>query len=107
MDLKGYYRKVREVTEGLPEPCVVVSQQTADGGKAGMRTEVPRKAAARMIVNGTARAATEEEASTFREANEEAKQVAEQLAAAGRMQVTVIPSYELRNLKGPGRSARE
>ena len=100
MDLKGYYQKVRELEEKLPEPCVVVSYETADGGKAGVRTEVSRKRAAQMMVAGVARQATEEEALAFQKQQAEAKQVAEQLAAAARMQVTVIPSSELRNLKG-------
>jgi hypothetical protein len=65
--------------------------------------EAPRKKAARMIVERTARVATAEEAREFQEQKLEAKRAAEQLAAAARMQVTVIPSNELRNLRGPGK----
>jgi hypothetical protein len=103
MDLRAYYQKIRETEAALPEPCVTVSLETADGGKAGVRTEVPRKIAARMIVDGHARPATEEEAEAFRAAQAEAKRAADQLAAASRMQVTVIPSGELRQLRTPGR----
>ena len=104
MDLRGYYQKVREMEGALLEPCVVVSHATTDGGKAGVRMEVARRTAARMIVDGVARAATEAEASEFQEEKREAKQAADQLAAASRMQVTVIPSGDLRYVKGQGRS---
>jgi hypothetical protein len=103
MDLRGYYQKVRELEARLPEPCVVVSHSTADGGRAGVRSEVPRGTAARMIVDGMARAATEEEASEFQEKKRQAKQEADQLAAASRMQVTVVSQSDLRYLKGQGR----
>jgi hypothetical protein len=98
MDLKAYYRQLREVEEKLPEPCVIVSMATADGGKAGVKTEAPRKVAARLIVSRTARAATPAETRAFQEKSEEARLAAEQMAAASRMQVTVIPTRELRNL---------
>ena len=107
MDLRRYYDKVREVEKRLPEPCVVVSLETRDGGKAGVRTEMPQRLAAQMIVSGTARAATAEEAHAFQDANLEAKRAADQLAAANRMQVTVIPSSEWRSLKGPGKPPKE
>lgn len=101
MDLRVYYQKIRELEAELPEPCVVVSMETENGGRAGVRTEVPRRLGARMIVEGHARAATRDEAREFREAQTAAKEKAEQLAAASRMQVTVIPSSELRNLRAP------
>jgi hypothetical protein len=100
MDLTAYYLKVREVEAPLTDPCVVVSLETPDGGKAGVRMEVPRRVGARMIVDRTARGATEDETREFQQEKAEAKRAAEQLAAAARMQVTVIPSNELRNLRG-------
>ncbi|MDX1980367.1 MAG: hypothetical protein SFV51_08865 [Bryobacteraceae bacterium] len=67
MDLRVYYRKIREVESGLPgEFVVLVSQETADGGKAGVMTEVPRYSAAKLIVENRARLATETEARAFR-----------------------------------------
>lgn len=67
MDLRIYYRKIREVESGLPgEFVVLVSQETADGGKAGVMTEVPRYSAAKLIVENRARLATEAEARAFR-----------------------------------------
>ncbi|MFB3829037.1 MAG: hypothetical protein ACE15B_19880 [Bryobacteraceae bacterium] len=96
MDLKAYYEKRRWQEKQLPEPCVVVSLETPDGGKAGVMSEVRREVAARMIVDGKARAATEKEAQAFQQQKREAKEQAEQLAAASRMQVTVVPSSEWR-----------
>ncbi len=96
MDLKGYYRKRREMEVRLPEPCVVVSLETSDGGRAGVRTEVRRAVAAKMIVEGMAREATAEETEEFRAEKAEARRAAEELAAASRMQVTVVPSGQWR-----------
>jgi hypothetical protein len=51
MDLRIYYQKVRDmeakITEEFP---TVVSRETPDGGKAGVQTQVPRRIAAKMIV---------------------------------------------------------
>jgi hypothetical protein len=62
MDMRMYYRKVREVEATIPGTSTsVVSLATPDGGKEGTITEVPRRVAAKMIVDGTAKLATESE----------------------------------------------
>lgn len=62
MDLRNYYQKVRDVEAKIPgQWALVVSLATPDGGKAGLMTEAPRRAAAKMIVDGTARLATDSE----------------------------------------------
>jgi hypothetical protein len=62
MDLRVYYRKIREVEATIPgTSTLVVSMDTPDGGKAGTITEVPRRVAAKMVVDGTAKLATEDE----------------------------------------------
>ncbi len=100
MDLRAYYRKVREIEAGIGEEYpVVVSKETPDGGREGVRSEVPRRVAARMLVEGKARLATAEEAAEFRERVAEARRLAEQQFAASRVQVTVVPEAELRALK--------
>lgn len=105
--MKVFYQKLRQVEANFPEPhVVVVSQETPDGGRAGVRTEAPREVAARMIVEGKARAATAEEAVEFREQTAEAKRIADQLAATSRMQITVVSEAELRALKSTLRPAR-
>ena len=108
MDLQIYYRKIREIEQNLSDPSVVVvSQDTPDGGREGVRTEVPRRTAAKMIVEGSARLATNEEAIDFQERKAEAKARADQLAAASRMQFTVVSQSDLRKLKSGTRSGGE
>jgi hypothetical protein len=101
MDLKLYYQKIRDaqsaITEAFP---LVISRQTDDGGKAGSCAEVTRAVAAKMITEGTARLATEEEARVYREDRAEAKRIADQAADVGKMQITVVPTSELARLAG-------
>jgi hypothetical protein len=108
MDLQAYFKKIRAMEERLKDPSVVlVSLETQDGGREGVRTEVPRRIAATMIVEGTARLATAEEAREFQEQKAEAKRQADQLAAASRMQFTVISPNELRKLKSGAQPGKE
>lgn len=107
MDLKVYYRKLREVEAGIAEEYpIVVSRETADGGKEGVYSEVTRAVAARMLVEGRARLASPEEAAEYRERMAEARRIAEQQAAAGRVQLTVISEAELRALRSALRSSK-
>lgn len=108
MDLQVYYKKIRAMEESLRDSSVVlVSLETPDGGRQGVRTEVPRRIAAKMIVEGGARLATAEEAHEFHEEAADAKRRAEQLAAASRMQFAVISPNELRKLKGGAQPGKE
>ena len=100
MDLRLYYQKIREkeasITEEFP---VVVSRETGDGGKEGTQTEVPRRLAAKMVVEGQARMATAEETAGYRERQAEARRQIEQSAAAGRLQISVLSTKELEQLR--------
>ena len=97
MDLRVYYGKVREAEAALTEEHpVMVSLATSEGGKAGVRTEVPRHIAARLLAEGRARVATPAEAGEFRQAHREAKEKYEQQEAARRIQVMVIPQHDLK-----------
>jgi hypothetical protein len=97
MDLKAYYRRIREVEQGFEtDHATVVSLETPDGGKAGIKTEVPSQVAAKMIVEGRARAATEQEAAEFKARNSQAKWAADQADGSKRMQVTVVSEKDLR-----------
>jgi hypothetical protein len=97
MDTKIYYSKIREIEQSLTEPSVVlVSQETPDGGRAGVRTEAPRRLAAKMIVDGSARLATAEEIREFETHKAQAKRQADQRQAASRMQFTVVSPNELK-----------
>jgi hypothetical protein len=108
MDLKLYYQKIRDVESKITEAFpVVVSHETADGGKPGVLTEVTPGIAAKMLVEGAARLATAEEAMAFRTAQAEAKRVADQAAAAARVQFTVLSTAELNRLKGGPESSQD
>jgi hypothetical protein len=103
MDLRAYYEKIRETEKELTSDFViVVSKETAEGGKAGVTTEVTRNVAARMIVEGTARAASSEESEEHRLAARCEAQEAEARAQAGRLQIAIVPAAEARSVKaGP------
>lgn len=91
MDLRDYFRKIRETDETLRgEYVVVVSKDTGDGGKAGVRSEVTRAMAARLIVEGRARKTTEKESAEFYREEAAKKKSADDLAAATRLRVTVV-----------------
>jgi hypothetical protein len=108
MDMRVYYRKVREIEEKLPaDSLVVVSKETSEGGKAGVLTEVSRRNAAKLLVEDRVTLATEEEAQRFHEAQAEARRAAEQIAAATRMQVTVVPTAEWQKMKTGNRPTKE
>lgn len=97
MDLRTWYKKVRDAEAGLTgEHFVMVSLATSEGGKEGVRTEVPKAIAARLIAESRARVASEEEALEFREANRLALEQHKQDEAAKRVQVMVIPAHKLK-----------
>ena len=107
MDLRAYYKNVRETEAAMPAPQVVlVSLATPDGGKPGALTEVPTPIAARMVVEGTARQATPEEAANFHAQHAANRQAAEEAAQAARLQVVVVPASASAT-KFPGRAGKE
>jgi hypothetical protein len=108
MDLRMYYQKVRDAEATIPEPYVlVVSHETGDGGKGGVPTEVTRKVAAKMLVDGGASLASSEQLRVFLEKQTAALRAAQEAAAAARVEITVVTSEDLRKLKGGSRSAKE
>jgi hypothetical protein len=97
MDLRSYYKKVREAEAALTaEHVVLVSLETSEGGKAGVRTEAPRAIAAKLIAEERARIATEEEVSEFCETNRQARSAHEEAEAARQVQVMVIPARQFK-----------
>ncbi len=98
MNLRSYYQKIRETVDGLePGDVWVESLATADGGRAGVYTQVPRQLAAKLIVDGKARRADAEAAAEF-----ERKRQAMQAATPGveRMVVTLSGGEKFRKPKG-------
>jgi hypothetical protein len=72
MDLRAFYQTIRKIAADITEDApVIISRETSDGGRAGVKAEVPRDVAARMIAEGTADLAGPEEAAEFRAAAEE------------------------------------
>jgi len=99
MDVKTYYQKIRETEATITTPyAVVVSLPTDDGGKKGVLVEVPRHLAAKMIVEGSAEIATDDRATAFRQAQAAASKAAKDAATAARLEVTMVPSEELKRL---------
>jgi hypothetical protein len=97
MDLRTWYKKVRDAEAGLTgEHFVMVSLATSEGGKEGVRTEVPRSIAARLIAETRARVATDKEALEFHDANSLALEQHIQEEAAKKVQVMVIPAHKLK-----------
>jgi hypothetical protein len=72
MDLGAYYQKMRRIEAGIVEASVVViSRETADGGRAGVMTDVPRAVAAQLIADEKAELAPADDAAVFRTAVEQ------------------------------------
>ncbi len=106
MDLRAYYKRIREVEDSIPtEFVVVVGLDTPDGGKAGTRAEVAKPVAAKLIAEGRSRLASAEETEEYQELQAESRRAAEAFAASQRMQVTIVPSTEIRHR--PTKSSRE
>ena len=67
MDLRAYYRKLRGIEADIADDSVVlISRATPDGGRAGVKIDVPRALAARLVADEKADLATKEEAAKFR-----------------------------------------
>lgn len=100
MDLRSYYTRIRETEELLTgEHLVIFSLKTSEGGKEGVRTETSRAIAARLIAEGRARVATDEEAIEFYETHRASKERIDNEEAARRLQVMVIPASDFKKSK--------
>jgi hypothetical protein len=92
MDLRAYYQKIRRIETAIKEPSVViVSRETPEGGKAGVKTDVPRALAARLVAEEKADLASPEEAAQFHAENEAQWKAAQQ--------TSVLTEDELRTLR--------
>jgi len=108
MDLKSYYRKVREIEASIEGAFPVIkSLATEDGGNAGQLTEVTRAIAARMVNDGIAELASAEEVGDFRRRNDEALKQEEQRRRAAEIQFTILSEADLRTLQGAARKGRK
>lgn len=100
MDLKLYFHKIRTVEATIAgDHAVVVSMETSDGGRPGQLSEVSRSVAAKLVVQGKARLASEEEAEEFQAATRDAKKAADESAMHDRVQLHVLQDADIRLLR--------
>ena len=84
MDVRVYYQKLRKIEAAILEPFVVImSRETPDGGKPGVKTDVARSLAAKLIVEDQAVLANPEETAQFRAETDQRRREAEGLETAG------------------------
>jgi ribosomal protein L9 len=108
MDLSVFYGKIRqqekEINDQFP---IIVSHETGNGGKAGVLAEVARGIAARFIVQGLARIATDQEALIYRDAQAEAKRLADELLEAAKTQAVTVTARAIERLQAAVRAKEE
>jgi hypothetical protein len=108
VDLKQYFRKIREIEAGIDDAFVLVtSLETTDGGRAGIVSEVPRNLAAKMIAEGCAAIATKAERDAYVERQEAGRIAAQKAEVAKRLQVTIVPDGDVARISGPGQSGQK
>jgi len=99
MDVKTYYQRIRDMEATITTPyTVVASLPTDDGGKKGVLVEVPRRLAAKMVVEGSAELVPAAQVTAFQQAQEAACKAAQDAATAAKLEVTMVPSDELKKL---------
>jgi hypothetical protein len=95
MDVRQYYRKLREVESGITQPYVLVtSLEQSDGGKPGIISEVSREQAAKLLVEGRVTLSTEIEGKVFLAKRISEKKALEKADIARRLQVTIVSAPE-------------
>ncbi|MGQ9918000.1 MAG: hypothetical protein ACUVS7_11330 [Bryobacteraceae bacterium] len=91
MDLRRYYQELRRKEAEIEgKDIYVVSLETADGGRAGVITQVPKGLGCRLIVEGRARLATKEEAERYEQEEERKRAEFASQELARRIQVQVV-----------------
>ena len=107
MDLKQYFKKIKDTEESIAEPyLLIVSLETADGGKPGIVTEVSRREAAKALVEGRAATATDEQSKAYFEREAARKKSAEKVELSRRLQIAIVSDPELRT-SGTGKEQEQ
>jgi hypothetical protein len=108
MDLKEYYRRVADQEAAIEsEFPLVISHKTPNGGKAGVFAEVTRSVAARMVVDGVARLATEDETIAHLQARMDEEERRREALARERLRVALAVEDELRALRNSLRTGKD
>src|SRR3954453_13934471 len=98
MDVKQYFRRLREIEQSFIDRYpVVISLETPAGGKAGLIAEMSREVAAKMIVEGRAVLASAEQKTAYYEHQDATKRAAEKAELAKRVQVAIIADPEFQS----------
>jgi hypothetical protein len=104
MDLQLHYNKMRqEESRMTTEFPVIISHETADGGRAGIMAEVTRRIAARFITLGLARIANGEEEKTFQDLKLQARQMAIKALEDATVSATALTLKGLEKLQAAAR----
>ena len=99
MDLRGKFRKIRQIEATIEQPFVVVSSlETVDGGRDGVLTQVSRYQAAALMVEGRAKMATAEESEAFHKKAELGRQQFVETQAS-RVQISVLSEQDIKSIK--------
>jgi hypothetical protein len=108
MDIRVYYQKIRQTESNIAsDHVVVVSLETPDGGRRGIKTEVSRQLAAKLVVEDRARLATESETAEYHAELAELRRQAEEAEASSRVHVTLVSDADLKSLKSAPKGNRQ
>jgi hypothetical protein len=101
MDVKAYFKKLHELEARIAaEHVIVVSRETADGGRAGVMSEVPKRVACQLALEGRAEFASPEQVEDYRLEQELKRDEYQRALTASRVQVQVVPSEARPNGQG-------
>lgn len=108
MNLRQFYKKIRDVEASIEDLFpLIASVETSDGGKPGVVAEVPRYQAARQLVEGKARLASEEEKELYRDQCLRDRNAAEEWSRARRLQLDLLLNPEPRSTPAPVKSPKK
>jgi len=97
MDLKQYFKKLKDTESSIEEPyLLIVSLETADGGKPGAVVEVSRREAAKALVEGRAVRANDEQKEAYFKQEADRKKSSEKAGLSRRLQIAIVSDSELR-----------
>jgi hypothetical protein len=100
MDIRQYFRKLREIEASITDEYpVIMSLETSDGGKPGVTSEVSRFVAAKMMVEGRARLASEAEVSRYGAHQAAVKEAFEAAELAKTVQVAIVDRQALSQVR--------
>ena len=95
MDVRQYFRKLREIEAGIAEPFTfITSLENPDGGRPGVISEVSRELAAKLLAEGRAVLSSDGEVKEFQETQVAKKMAFEKAEMAKRVQVTIVSDSE-------------